>query len=89
MSEATGQTWTDEQFAAYELGMQTEREHQNALSRLVMEKHAQALAAKDARIESLEQANRDLRMELSAYQAAHNRTLPSGDTRQRRKPTND
>jgi hypothetical protein len=40
--------WTDERYAAYELGMQTEREHQNALSRLVMEKHREELAAQAA-----------------------------------------
>jgi hypothetical protein len=43
-NEMTPLQWTDEQYAAYELGMQTEREHQNRLSRLVMEKHEAVLA---------------------------------------------
>lgn len=37
------------------------------------------------RIMALEQQVRDLRMELSAYQAAHNQTLAPGNTRQRRR----
>ena len=39
------QLWDDDLHAAYHLGMQTEREHQNALSKLVMEKHEAELAA--------------------------------------------
>lgn len=37
--------WTDEQHDAYQLGMLTEREHQNALSRFAMEKHEDELIA--------------------------------------------
>lgn len=53
---ATEQTavWTDEQYAAYALGMRTERELQEALARLAMEKHQAIIAAQAARIEELE-----------------------------------
>lgn len=53
MTEQTA-VWTDEQYAAYALGMRTERELQEALARLAMEKHQAEIAAQAARIEELE-----------------------------------
>lgn len=40
--------WSDEQYEAYNLGAATEREHQNALSRLAIEKHRTEFAAVSA-----------------------------------------
>lgn len=37
MSDELQLPWSDREFAAYQLGMQTEREHQNALSEWLME----------------------------------------------------
>jgi uncharacterized small protein (DUF1192 family) len=50
----SSQLWTEEQHAAYQLGMQTERDHQNALSRLSVRLHQQEVDALQARITYLE-----------------------------------
>ena len=42
--------WSDEQYEAYNLGMATEREHQNALSRLSMAKYEARIAELEARL---------------------------------------
>lgn len=73
--------WTDEQHDAYQLGMLTEREHQNALSRFAMEKHEDELIAlraasriTDAKLTGdLEMARdriRELEGQLATLQAA-------------------
>lgn len=48
--QAEHSLWTDEQHDAYALGMQTEREHQEALAKLAARKHEEQLAAAQARI---------------------------------------
>lgn len=45
MSEQLTQPWSDREHAAYELGMYTEREHQNANARIVMRQQEAALTA--------------------------------------------
>lgn len=52
--QAEHSLWTDEQHDAYALGMQTEREHQEALAKLAARKHEEQLAAAQARIAELE-----------------------------------
>lgn len=46
---------------------------------------SRAVSELECEVEQLQEERNDLRTELHAYQAAHNRTLPPGYTRQRRK----
>lgn len=64
--QAEHSLWTDEQHDAYALGMQTEREHQEALAKLAARKHEEHLAAAQERIAQLE-ANADPEALVIAY----------------------
>lgn len=64
------QPWSDREHKAYELGMLTEREHQMALARLVDEKHAAQLAAKDAELDRLRAELVETKVRLSGTEAA-------------------
>jgi hypothetical protein len=58
------QLWGEQEWACYNLGIQTEREHQNALSRLAMEKHKAEHDALVQRIAELERIYDTQRSEL-------------------------
>ncbi len=57
MNETSTQEWTDEQHADYALGMQTEREHQEALARLAMKLNEARIADLEVRVDELKGYN--------------------------------
>jgi predicted RNase H-like nuclease (RuvC/YqgF family) len=60
-----GSGWTDEQHDAYDLGAQTEREHQEALARLVIRKHQEQIDDLTQRLAAVSAERDELRQELA------------------------
>lgn len=81
--EQLRQPWNNREMAAYDLGKQTEREHQNALTRLVIEKHQAELDTLRARVAELEAAREYEPVPDGTYDGGNGNTYVISESGQR------